>query len=78
MSPSEALQVYAENVRLTKVEIDGLCALKGATAESSVGGTTADDPRALRLKKTPDHTLVYPHSLRLCIAHLLYFFPFCK
>ncbi len=31
-------------------------------------------PRTLRVKKTPDHTLVYPLRLRLCIAYLLYFF----
>src|SRR5215470_4955284 len=76
MSLSQALQGYAyemDDLR-TKVETDGLCVLNGTIAEAAVGCAAADDPRTLRVKKNPNHTLVYPHRIRLCIAHFLYFF----
>jgi len=39
---------------------NGLCALKGATPESSVGGNTAATLETLGVKKKTNHTLVYP------------------
>lgn len=57
----------------TKVETDVLCVINGATTESSVGGATADDLKILRVEKLPNHTLVYPLRVRLCIVNSLYF-----